>query len=79
MVTNPLRKKWWVAWAGSSWPSSLALHLVDLVSRRPRPRRTGRGDPQGGSIQHGAGCGAFVIAVLAGVAGMAMFVINLLA
>lgn len=25
--------------------------------------RTGRGDPQGSSIQHGAGCGSFFLAV----------------
>jgi hypothetical protein len=29
--------------------------------------RTGRGDPQGGSIQHGAGCGATVLIAIAGV------------
>ncbi len=34
---------------------------------RRRPPRTGRGDPLGGSIQHGAGCGAVVLALLAGV------------
>ena len=26
-----------------------------------KPPRTGRGDPQGGSIQHGAGCGMTAI------------------
>lgn len=31
-----------------------------------KPPRTGRGDPQGGSIQHGAGCGAAVLVLLAG-------------
>ena len=31
------------------------------MTRRPRPRRTGRGDPLGSSIQHGAGWGTAVL------------------
>lgn len=35
------------------------------MTRHPRPRRTGRGDPLGSSIQHGAGCVVILAGVLA--------------